>query len=95
MKDRDLYLQKKQAQMDEWTAEIAKLKARASMASADVQLEMNKQIRVIESKFEENKTKLAEFAKAGEEAWESLKIGMDTAWTALKSGMSDAATKFK
>lgn len=95
MKDRDLYQKKKQAQLDEWNAEIAKLKAKASIASADAQLQMNKQIRAIESQFEENRTKLAEFAKAGEDAWESLKAGMEDAWASLKTGVHDAAAKFK
>lgn len=95
MTDKELYQQKKQAQLDEWKAEVAKLKAKASGASADAQLEMNKQIKALESQIEENKAKLSELSKAGEDAWESLKEGVESAWDSLKSGVSDAAAKFK
>jgi chromosome segregation ATPase len=95
MKDKELYQQKKQAQLDEWKAEIDKLKAKASGASADAQLGMNKQIKALETKIEENKAKLSELAKAGEDAWESIKEGMDSAWDSMKSAVSDTAKKFK
>lgn len=81
--------------MDEWNAEVDKLKAKASMASADAQLEMNKQIKAFESKIEEGKAKLSELAGAGEDAWESIKGSVESAWGSLKSAVSDAASKFK
>jgi hypothetical protein len=95
MKDKELYRQKKQAQLDEWKAEVDKLKAKASGASADAQLELNKHIRTLETRIEENKAKLSELAKAGEDAWESIKDGVESAWDSMKSAVSDAARKFK
>lgn len=94
MNDRELYQQKKQAQLDVLRAEADKLKARASIASADAQLEINRNIRNLENKFEESRLKLAELAKSGEDTWESVKAGVEAAWDSLKSGMSDAAAKF-
>lgn len=73
MNDKELYQQKKQAQLDEWQAEVDKLKAKASEASADVQLELKKQIEVLEGKIERGKIKLAEIAGASGEAWDSMK----------------------
>lgn len=95
MNEKALYQQKKQAQLDEWEAEIDKLKAQASGASADAQIELNKQIKVLEGKVEEGKTKLAEIAEASEDAWESIKEGVESAWYSIKSAFSDAAAKFK
>ncbi len=95
MDDKKLYQQKKQAQLDEWKAEIAILKAKASKASAEVQLEMNKQITTLEAKITENKSKLAELAKASEEGWDSVKDGVESAWDTMKSAVRDAASKFK
>ena len=89
MGDKELYQQKMKAQLDEWKAEIDKLKAKASGASADAQLEMNRQIKALESKTEEGKAKLSALAKASEEAWESMKEGMEAAWSSLKSAVSD------
>ena len=95
MSDRKLYQQKLQAQLDQWKAELDKLKAKASAASADAQLEMNKHITALESKLEDGKAKLAELAEAGEGAWESVKEGAEAFWRTMKSAFSDAMSRFK
>ncbi|MBQ0745264.1 MAG: coiled coil domain-containing protein [Marinobacter sp.] len=95
MSDRELYRQKRQAQLDEWRAEVAKLRARASGASAGTQLEMRKKIKELESKIDEGKAKLSQLAEASDDAWESLKDGVESAWDTLKSAVGDAAGKFK
>jgi predicted nucleic acid-binding Zn-ribbon protein len=95
MNEKELYQQKKQAQLDEWKAEVDKFKAKASGASADAQLELNKQIEALEGKIQEGKTMLAEIATASENAWESVKEGVESAWESMKSAFSDAAAKFK
>jgi hypothetical protein len=95
MKEKDLFQQKKQAQLNEGKADVAKLKAKASGASADAQMEMNKQIKVVENQIKESKAKLSEFAKSGNEAWENLKDGVESAWDSLKHGVKEAAEKFK
>ena len=84
MSDKELYQQKKQSQLDEWKADVDKLKAKVSGASADAQLEINKQIRDLESKIEEGKVKLSELAEAGEDAWESIKDSVKSAWEKLQ-----------
>jgi DNA-binding transcriptional regulator GbsR (MarR family) len=95
MKDKELYQMKMQAQLDEWKADIDRLKASASRASADTQMKMNEQIRVLDSKIAEGKAKLSELSNAGEDAWESIREGVETAWDSLRTAVRDAATKFK
>lgn len=95
MNDRELYQQKRQAQLDKWKAEVARLKAKASMASADEQLEMNKRIKELEQGIDARRTELLELAEASEDAWESLKDGVDSAWNSLRSAVGDAAAAFK
>ncbi len=95
MSDKELYQQKRQAQLDGWQAEVDKLKAKASAASADVQLEMNRQIRALESKIAEGKAKLSKLSEAGEDAWDSIRDGVESAWDSMKSAVKDAAAKFK
>jgi hypothetical protein len=95
MGDKELYQQKMKAQLDQWKAEIDLLKAKASVASADAQLEMNKQVKSLESKIGEGKAKLSALAEASDEAWHSMKEGVESAWTSLRSAVSDAAEKFK
>lgn len=95
MSDRELYRQKRQAQLDEWRAEVSKLKAKVSGHSADTQLEMNRRVKALESKIDEGKTKLSQLAEASDDAWDSLKDGVESAWDNLRSAVGDAASKFK
>ena len=95
MNDRELYQQKMKAQLDGWRADLDKLKARASGATADVQLDINRHTRTLERKIDEGKSKLSELHAANEEAWESVKKGVESAWGSLKTGFSDAADRFK
>ncbi len=95
MSEKELYQQKMQAQLDEWSAEVDKLKAKASGASADAQLKLNKEIEELEGKIEQGKANLAEIADTSEDAWGSIKKGVESAWDSMKSSFSDAAAKFK
>jgi flagellar biosynthesis chaperone FliJ len=95
MSDKELYRQKRQAQLDEWLAEVDKLKAKASGVSANTQLEMNRKIKTLESKIDEGKAKLSQLAGASDDAWESLKDRVESAWDTLRSAVGDAASKFK
>ena len=95
MDDRELHRQKYQAQLDEWKAEIAKLKARAAGAKADAQIEMNKQVKELDHKLHEAGARLSELAAAGEETWDSARKNVESTWAALKAGVSAAAAQFK
>lgn len=95
MNEKELYQQKKQAQLDEWKAEVDKLKAQAAGASADAKLEMNRQIGTLEGKIEEGKSKLAEVKDASDDTWESIKDGMESTWDSMKSAFNDAAAKIR
>ncbi len=95
MNDKELYQQKMQAQLDEWKAEVDKLRAKASGASADAQLQLNKQIGVLGSKIDEGQAKLAELRNTSADAWDSIKGGVDSAWVSMKSAFSDAAAKVR
>ncbi len=95
MSERELYQQKMKAQLDEWKAEAAKLRAKASGASADAQLGLSRQAKELEAKIESGKAKLAELAESSEEAWASVKEGVESAWESVKSAGKDAAAKLE
>lgn len=95
MSTKDLYKQKLQAQVDSWKADIAKLKAKAAGEAADAQIAMHKQFDAVEHKVDDAQMKISELADAGEEAWESVKHGVESAWDSLKSAAGDAVSKFK
>ena len=95
MSKKELYKQKMQARLDEWEAEVDRFKAKVSGASANVQLELNKEINSLEGKIAQGKTKLTQIADASEDSWELIKEGADSAWDSLKTAVSDAKAKFK
>ncbi|MFO8163785.1 MAG: hypothetical protein R6T98_04555 [Desulfatiglandales bacterium] len=95
MSMKDAYEQKLQAQLDEWGAEIDKLKAKADNAEADTQLKYYKQIEELQSMKETATNKLAELKDAGDDAWEDLKAGIDSAWDSLGNALKSSASRFK
>lgn len=95
MSNKDLYEQKMKAQLQLWQADADKLMARASMASADVQLEMKKMAGGLHKKIKEGKRKLFDIGESGEEAWEKLKDGAEATWKSIHDAFGEAATKFK
>jgi len=95
MSTKEAYIEKLQAQLNEWSAKTEVLKARAKGAAADVKIEYNKKIEELESKKEEADEKLEELKDAGEDAWESLKGGAQSAWDSLGDAVDSAISKFK
>lgn len=95
MSMRDAYEQKLHAQLDEWSSEIDKLKAKADNAKADARLEYRKQIEELRSMREAATNKLAELKDAGDDAWEDLKAGIEVAWGSLGNALKSAASRFK
>jgi hypothetical protein len=91
MNEKELYQQKMQAQLDEWNADVAKLKARASGASADAQLKINDQVEALQPHMEQAKAQLAVLADAADDGWDTGKDNLDSAWKSLKTAVSDLA----
>lgn len=95
MNEKELYRQKHQAQLDEWAADVAKLRARAAGVKASAQIEMIKHLKELDDRIREARAKLSEHVAAGEGAWDSARKNMESTWAALKAGVSAAAAKFK
>lgn len=95
MNRKDAYAKKIQAQLDEWDAEIKKLKARAEREEADAKLEIGKQIETLRRRRDRVGDKLAEVKAAGDDAWEDLKGGLESATAALSSALKSATARFK
>ena len=95
MTDKDVYVQKLHAKLDEWNAEIDRLKAKAKMAEAESRLEYQKEIEKLEKSRAETDEKLADLRQAGEGAWEDLKSGVQSAWNSMEDAVKSAQSKFK
>ena len=95
MTDKDAYVQKLHAKLDEWNAEIDKLMARADKAEADSRVEYQKQIDILRDKRAHAEQKLNEVREAGSGAWEDLKSGVQGAWDSMEEALKSARSKFK
>jgi hypothetical protein len=95
MSDKDTYKEKMQAQLDEWKEEVGKLKEKAAGISAEAKAEINIKIQGLEEKMNEGKTKLEELADATEDAWENVKVGLDSLWNSVKQTIQETVDKIK
>jgi multidrug resistance efflux pump len=95
MSMKQVYEKKLQAQLDEWSAEISKLKAKADGAAADKQLEYYKKIEELQAMQVTATNKLTELKNASDDAWEDLKVGIDSAWDSLGHAFKSATSRFK
>ena len=94
MADKDAYVQKLHAKLDEWNAEIDKLKVKADKAEADSRAEYKQQVENLQNKREDAEKKLREIREASEGAWEDLKTGVQGAWDSMEAALKSARSKF-
>ncbi len=92
---RDAYVQKLKAKMDEWNAEIKQLEAKADQVGADAKIEYSSQLNDLKTKRKELEEKIEQLQKSGEGAWEDLKAGAERAWKTLGDAVNSAIAKFK
>jgi uncharacterized coiled-coil DUF342 family protein len=95
MKDKEAYVQKLHAKIDEWNADIDKLRAKADHLEADSRIEYQKQIEALKNKRNEIENKLADLSRSGEGALEDLKTGIDLAWEAMNEAVKSATARFR
>jgi predicted ATP-binding protein involved in virulence len=89
------YEEKIDAQLKEWSAQIALLKVKADKATAEAKIEYYKTIESLQHKQDKAGAKLDELKNASDEAWEDLKTGAEKAWDEVKTGFHEAVSKFK
>lgn len=89
------YEKKLQAQLDEFSAEIDRLKERADKAEAGAEPWHHKQIEVLQEKHKLARKKLGELKEAGDDAWEDMKIGITLAWDSVGVALKSAQKRFE
>lgn len=92
---RKAYEEKLEAQLEEWNAQIALLKAKADKAKADARIEYYKNIEALENKQQEAGTRLQAMKAAGDDAWEELKTGAEKTWDEVKAAYHNVVSKLK
>ena len=95
MTERQLYIDKMKAKLDEWNADISKLQAKADGASANMQLKFRQEVEHLKQQRAEAAEKLAALQKASDSAWDDLKAGLEKSWHSLDKAISSAWSRFK
>jgi hypothetical protein len=95
MSMKEAYQKKMKAQLDVWSAEIDKLKAQAMKMEADAEVKAQREIDDLRAKRDVAVEKLARLERAGDDAWEDVKAGVEGAWDTLASAMKSASARFK
>ena len=95
MEKRKAYEEKLDAQLKEWSAQIALLKAKADKGKTELKTEYFKTIEALQHRQDEARVKLHELKNAGDEAWEDLKTGTEKAWAEVKAAFHSAVSKLK
>jgi ABC-type phosphate transport system auxiliary subunit len=95
MEDKKSYLQRIADQLKQWDHEIEELKAKAIAAKAESKAEILKQIEELRLKKKTAQGKLIQLRKAGDEAWDTMKSGLERSLSEFKGAFSKSVAKFK
>jgi len=90
MNEKELYQQKIEAKLDEWKADLNKLKAQAEAASADMTLSFKKQMNSLADKIEQGEDKLDELADKADDAWDDFREDLESAWEKIKAQVNES-----
>ena len=94
MSNREEYIRKMQAKLEEWNADIDTLTVKAGEVTADVKHEYREQIESLKEKQAEVRQKIEELQQTGESAWGDLKSGIGVAWTDMGKAIDSASSRF-
>ena len=86
--------QKLSAQLDQWSAEIDRLEAKAREAEADAQLRYMSEVEELRERKEEAIQRLRELSDASERAADDMVAGAERAWKELGESVKAAARRF-
>jgi hypothetical protein len=95
MDKKEEYREMLEAQLKEWKAMIDRLEARTSLVSLETKADLLKAIEELRQKKMAVKEKLNELQKAGGEAWDTLKEGVERAAAELKQAHDKIVSRFK
>lgn len=94
MANKEVYVQKLHAKIDEWNAEIDKLKAKGDSVMAEKKAEYQRELAALEAKRNNLKEKIKQLSDAGDSAWEDLRAGVDGALRSIENAVSSAKSRF-
>ncbi len=95
MSDREQYVEKAKARIEQWNADIEKLQAKADEAKVGAKIEYEDQLKDLRAQRDEAKAKLDEMAEASDSAWDDIKAGFESIWEKATNTFESAKARFK
>ncbi len=89
------YVDKLEAKLKEWSADIKKLKDAAEVSEAMIKKEYYKVIEDLHAKREDLKKRLQQLKEESGAVWDELKYGTENAWKEMKDAVEKALSKLK
>lgn len=93
--DRQAYIEKLKAQMDQWDAEIDKLEAKAREAQADQRVRHEEAVQDMRQRRDEAQKMLKRVQEASAASWKDLRTGFDAAWSDVSKAMDRAMARWR
>ena len=94
MQSKDEYIQFLHRKIDEWNADIERLRLKADKVEAETRADLQNQIDMLKSKRGDVEERLSDLTIAGTEAWKDMKSGLDLAWEATNNAFQSAVSRF-
>lgn len=88
------YVDKLEAQLDEWSAQVDLFEARAKQARAEARIRYEKMAEELADRRREATGKLKELNRANAENWESFKEDLEKSWKAFGETIDKVKSKF-
>ena len=95
MSTRDEYVARMKRELDEWSAEMDALEARAHEAREDAKVKYQEQLSALHTKRLEGEKRLQAIKAATGDSWEQLKADSDNVWEAFKDSVRAFKAHFK
>ena len=94
MMNRDEYVQKLKAQIDDWNAEAARWEGRARKAQAGMKAEYERQLDDFRNKRDQAMTELRRLQGASADAWMEMMRGMEASAKSMQDAFERARRSF-
>jgi hypothetical protein len=95
METRDLYKQKYEAQVHEWTAKLDLMKAQSEKLTAQAKLDVKPHLDAVHAKYDAAKVRLEKLASTSDDKWSDVVAELDHGWTELKAAAEGAYDALK
>lgn len=92
---RQAYIEKVKAQLNQYDAQLAEMKARADQVAAGAQVEYHSMIEEALVKRDAMQAQLTQLHRSSESAWEEIQRGLEKAGHELQKSFEAALTQFQ